>query len=119
MLILTREQTIIKHRKMWNWLADQYDKGHFVTKADYFHDNHIEEMPVCLCYCCDYVRRHDYQNCFNCPVIWPDGKTCGFRDPGQLYNRYYSLTLRPSENGCLESLAKLSRTIANLPEKEV
>lgn len=134
-LNLSREQTIIEHRKLWNWLADQYESGKFVKKEDYFIDFEDEFIPCVLCYCCDYTidNRGGCRNCDLCPIRWPHNKHC--MDYGSLWRRYtayedklLSIEDYPAkEDGLifqykkdlLKAIAIVTRNIANLPEKEV
>lgn len=113
LLHLSREQTIIEHRKMWNWLADQYEKGYFVSKRDYLDQAGFGEVSM-DCFCCDY----DDNFCMDCPICW--GKDlyarCGEDDTP--YVRWYELYERSAYES-IQLLAKYAREIANLPEKEV
>lgn len=141
-LNLSREQTIIEHRKLWNWLADQYESGKFVRKKDYFIDLEDELIPCRLCYCCDYTLNNkndedEIYKCYLCPVQWPDNKHC--IDYDSLWRRYMkyedellsiedTLVYYPAKKGeliysyrkdLLKAIAIVARNIANLPEKEV
>lgn len=106
---LTREQAIAEHRKMWNWIADMTEKlKHRVEKGEYFSEMEINNVPHLGCYCCEF--EHHNPNCCNeyCIIDWGYGKSCT-----DSYYRKWSST-----NDWQEA-ARLSRIIANLPEREV
>lgn len=133
---LTKEQALEGHRKMWNWIADQYRQGIqediFTLKRRYILDNEREVGTIASdCYCCEYGMRKSesgkaYRDmCLNCPVSW--GTEC----EGQV--RSYCLlpisAYRRIKEECdsliydsapinTEKCARLAMEIANLPEKE-
>lgn len=116
-LNLTREQTIKKHRKMWNWIAyETLKRKRKVLKEDYFEEHGISMIPYCECYCCDYDYdysiKYDSYRCKACPIIWPDNMTCP--NDNSLYEQFYSC-----RNKDYKEAAELARQIAELPEKEV
>lgn len=120
LLHLSREQTIIEHRKMWNWLADQYEAGHFVSKADYIDQTGFGEVTL-NCFCCDY----DDNYCLDCPICWGEGLYARCGEDDTAFTHWYDLVdffMTTGSRITYESfqlLAKYAREIANLPEKEV
>lgn len=77
---LTKEQALEEHRKMWNWIADQYRKGEqadiHTLKFRYIFDNEEVDTVTNNCYCCEYSMRKSGSDrphrdmCLNCPVSW-------------------------------------------------
>lgn len=64
---LTKEQAIAKHRKMWNWIADQLEKAEVRGRLGCnLHDLKREYIRVVKdeeeyiphdCYCCAYAKK--------------------------------------------------------------
>ena len=59
---LTKEQAIIEHRKMWNWIADQYkNRTDLLNETEdveglkkcYIDTVFPNERVECNCFCCD------------------------------------------------------------------
>ena len=80
---LTKEQAIIEHRKMWNWIADQYKN----RCINYIYDVEQKYIDECTNYssdeiesnsfCCEYCNQNDVSDsCDSCPLVW--GKCYGF-----------------------------------------
>ena len=135
---LTREEAIRRHRLMWNWLADESEKGKLVTKEDAFNHFGWDTTDVfAMCWCCEWAyiekRRNeelgiDFKSrCCICPLDWTNGKkeitkaACviictydGSTHDG-LYDVWWSKTFM--EKDPIEA-SKLARIIANLPEKK-
>ena len=128
---LTKEQAITEHRKMWNWIADQYkNKTDFLNKTDDINDlkqcyiNMVfpGEVIECDCFCCEY----DYEFggiCENCPIEWDsiyDEFMCTDKDSHN--NNLYGLLCNFDHNECSDNIfsycADLARQIANLPERK-
>lgn len=134
---LTKEQAIEKHRKMWNWIADQYRQGIQESvrtlKHRYILDSEEEADTITNdCYCCEYSIRksgsdrvHDGGMCMNCPVFW--GTECEEGQDGfycelsiSAYKRvieesWRSICVAPIDT---EECARLAAKIANLPERK-
>ena len=74
-MILTREQAVVNHRKMWNWIADETLKQKKrVEKKEYFNFFGIalEDTPKKFCYCCEFA---DFI-CYRCPIDWSPKRDC-------------------------------------------
>lgn len=128
---LTREQAIIEHRKMWNWIAEEcLKRKKKVLKADYLFNENKRYYPPLHCYCCGYAMQHvkDYddgypQRCRYCPIDWGSNGirkfTCieifnnsnGLIREG-LYRKYELL----NDNN-YKVAASLAKQIAELPER--
>lgn len=60
---LTKEQAIEKHRKMWNWIADQYENGRVgnihAMKQEYIdiEETEYRERILHNCFCCEYATQ--------------------------------------------------------------
>ena len=79
---LTKEQAIQEHRKMWNWIADQYDRGsneHIGRLKELYFKNiydGIINIPT-GCFPCEYTRQNKDMissyayKCNECPLQWP------------------------------------------------
>lgn len=80
---LTKNESVEKTRTMYQWLSEHPDK----SKADYFTENKIYDIPDSHCYLCEYtVAAGDNDKilgcCGNCPFLgrWVNGEkgsTCG------------------------------------------
>jgi hypothetical protein len=112
-MTLTKQEAIENHRKMWNWIADEIEKGNGYKyyglaniKNEYFlkHNVSLGNRPNSDCYCCEYSG-----DCGDCPLKWPGGARV-------VHNGLYIKI----STACLEreyiEAAKLARQIANLPE---
>lgn len=103
---MTKQEAIEKHRKMWNWLADNPGK----SKSDYLE---IYEPIVWLlndCYLCEYAN----DNCDDCPLQWPHNE-CSTHEQNGLFDEWIK------EMVCYEDYvraAEIAKQIAQLPEKE-
>lgn len=102
---MTKQEAIEKHRKMWNWLADNpgNDKHHYLEE---FED--IEDLE-CNCYLCEYTSRR----CYICPLEWPGGKCADSVGRG-IYGEWRSALSRDDHT----TAAEIARQIAQLPKKE-
>lgn len=117
---LTREQAITEHRKMWRWIAEQYENEYdidpYQLKKIYFLKNGYDDSSIrSRCFLCEYVKEL-YGGCKNCPLIWGIIKDCmGTSDEHRgLYGKLMDCYLNRDIEGC----AKLARQIAELPEKQ-
>ena len=54
---LTKQKAIEEHRKMWNWIADQYEKGCVTDihalKSEYMGETGLEGRLLHNCFCCE------------------------------------------------------------------
>ena len=116
---LSKEEAIANHRKMWNWIADEcLKRGMKVTKKDYFSEMGIKEMPLNLCYCCEYAKSiteiaiETGFDCSKCPLIWSliDEKSRCYGNDSPY--RHFDASF------CEEYYIRKAREIANLPVKE-
>ena len=104
---LTKERAIEEHRKMWNWIAEQYENVSEVLielhnidrlKNYYIKENHseLEDYEIDYnCFCCEYDDQFD-GDCLHCPLEW-----------GGAYSSRDDFVL----------CGKIARKIANLPER--
>lgn len=131
---LTREEAIRRHRLMWNWLADESEKGKLVRKKDAFkHFGWNIYDAISLCWCCEYAENlwqidetdEEKHLCDFCPLDWSNGKnkaikancsTISIRN-GCERSGLYRLWCCSITVDFVES-SKLARIIANLPEKK-
>ena len=106
MMKLTREQAIAEHRKMWRWIAEEtLKRKKKVWKENYFKEHpEYKELPISLCWCCDYVD----DKCSQCPLVWPD-RTCFRKD---------SLFVKWFFEKDYEKAAEYAREIAELEERK-
>lgn len=136
--MISKEEAIKNHRAMWNWIADQYEKGsnkrvrilkrEYIDTMDPNRDELIKKLYM-SCYCCYYaginniVADNEYLfNCDQCPVVWPsyagEGMCCeGTSRTIGLYEFIEECTdvyMRIDE--IRDILVKLCRLVADLPE---
>lgn len=131
-ILLTRERAIQEHRKMLNWIADQYENHTDIfqsckciqeLKTKYITTQTFYDKIMSGCFCCDYVFSHG-RTCSSCPIDWGSSSLsnmCLFRDEDHKLNLYGVLQpqwfMDMSEETRLECAA-IARQIANLPERE-
>lgn len=127
---LTREQAIEEHRKMWQWIAEQYEKmehtnyigysdcmNPFDLKEKYILENgHDDFSSVYLdCFLCEYTSELDDVGCENCPLDWGIVMDC----IGTSMNRgLYGRLIDCHRNWDFKKCTELARVIAELPEKQ-
>lgn len=121
-MVLTREQAIAEHRKMWNWIADRTkEEKRKITKEDYFEEYQLER--VCgFCFVCEYDENTrisaDTPLCHSCPIVFLDHKPlmgdCYCCEKGSPYKSWVDLMKCE-----WEAAERFARMIANLPEREV
>lgn len=100
---------IMRHRKMWNWIADKTEQRQIkVIKQDYFEENNLTPV-VSNCYMCEYTKHR----CHFCPIKWPN-QTCV--EPGYIDAPYLIWSQLPLNDW--EQAAYFARIIANLPLKD-
>ena len=140
---LTKEQAIKEHRKMWNWIADQYEEGRAAAiyelkseyMGEYMEETELEERPFHNCFCCEYASEKvdsmissakDIASvphrCMQCPVIWGTELKSHFFACEHSLSAYQRLKEESDKFNKLdvdsELCARLARAIANLPERE-
>lgn len=131
---LTKEQAIIEHRKMWNWIADQYKN----RCINYIYDVEQKYIDECTNYssdeiesnsfCCEFSNQNDVSHsCDSCPLAW--GNVAGYAyclesyeinedgDGRGLYAKVADETWDSSEID-FDKVYKLCKQIANLPERK-
>lgn len=131
---LTKQQAIQEHRKMWNWIADQYKTGNnnnvYTLKAMYKHEEYPKETIWAYCFCCDFAWEKEVESCRACPVIWgADNEVIkfmcefesihelnGFEERTGLYAQINRMTHKKDFDNF--EAERLAREIANLPERE-
>lgn len=137
--MISKEEAIKNHRAMWNWIADQYEKGsnqrvrflkrEYIDTMDPNRDERIKKIYV-SCYCCYYAginnsvgADNEYMfNCDQCPVVWPsyagEGMCCeGTSRTIGLYEFIEECTaFYKGFDEVRDILVKLCRLVANLPE---
>lgn len=138
--MISKEEAIKNHRAMWNWIADQYEKGSdmsvqflkrkYIDTMDSNRDARIELHASC--YCCYYAginnivgAGNEYRfNCDQCPVVWPsyakEGMCCEgtFRTIGlyEFIENCTKLCKGKDIDKIRDILVKLCRLVAYLPE---
>lgn len=127
--MMTREQAIEEHRKMWRWIADQYRKGRneFITglKVEYITKIFGEEDIRNNCFCCEYAKNqadiYECEMCDCCPIEWKSHVKlfpCIDRYAENDFMGLYgcvSLYMDVSKNR--NEIIRLAEEIANLPER--
>lgn len=129
---LTKEQAVVEHRRMWNWIAQQYRAGehHNVEemKRRYI-SGELGKSPDLICnhcFCCEYSIHTGKDSgglCANCPIKWPSDAEEYFcidahvLDDGEgLYMEACSISIQQACD--VGRLISLVEQIANLPEAE-
>lgn len=105
---LTKQQAIVGHRKMWNWIADEIEKRKHICKIInlkmiYCHENVLNLQNHC--FCCEYTDSID-NACDSCILDWGITGDCAL-----LYGKVVHATSWKEQ-------VKLARQIANLPERK-
>lgn len=131
---LTKKQAIEEHRKMWNWIADQYKSGYtdfiYVIEERYIKEctNYIPDEIDNWSFCCEYSDQHDVSNsCDRCPLVW--GNVMGFANCLQSYEvnksgddrgLYAKIADETWDSSKIDSekVYELCKQIANLPERK-
>ena len=136
--MISKEEAIKNHRAMWNWIADQYEKGSNkrvqILKREYIdtmEPNRNERIKLhASCYCCYYAGINKFAgagnkyrfNCDQCPVVWPsyakEGMCCeGTSRATGLYEFIEECTVFcKGVDEVRNILVKLCRLVADLPE---
>ena len=137
-MVLTKEQAIIEHRKMWNWIADQYKQCSKANvhnlKRMYLHEKNMEGIYG-HCFLCNYAGNNESSygnyafNCDQCLLQWPvpqdsnieEGYCTDKYDLNDQYGLYGMLESEYDENGnrlVFKEKANIAKQIANLPERK-
>lgn len=120
------ENYLDKHRKMWNWIADETLKRKCpVGKSDYIKKNNIGTKPANLCYMCEYTKRvNGFKDCSLCPLKWSDRHVIMYTDecvasitPFWLFMYTTSLCHSGPKSDMYKEVANYARQIAELPLK--
>ena len=131
---LTKKRAIEEHRKMWNWIAEQYENEtdillelHDIDRLkDYYIQLHLNELSDLKmegnCFCCAYDRLYN-GDCSHCPLNWGsnDWNVACMRmgDEAGLFETIDILTHEKSSKEALEFCGKIARKIANLSERNI
>ena len=135
---LTKEQAITEHRKMWNWIADQYERYSKANVGDlkcvYLHEKNMEGIHG-HCFLCNYAGNNESSygnydfNCDQCLLQWPvpmdsnikDGYCVDKYNLNDNYGLYGMLEEGYNESGnrlVFKEKENIARQIANLPERK-
>ena len=135
---LTKEQTIQEHRKMWNWIADQYKKRRRANvgnlKDMYLYEKNMGGIYG-HCFLCNYAGNNESSygnyafNCDQCLLQWPvpedsnieDGYCVDKYNLNDNYGLYGMLEEGYNEKGSrltFKEKENIAREIANLPERK-
>ena len=118
---LTREEVIVEHRKMWNWIADKLESEDCEEyySADYIKDSYLnhrygeENHSLTFnCFLCEYDFYMCGRHCEYCPLDWGN-VPCAYSNG--LYTRFAKLI---GDGRLYKDAATIARQIANLPEKK-
>lgn len=119
---LTRDQAIAEHRKMWMWIAEQYENK---QNMDYLSPYQLKEKYlemkgysnfslICCCFLCEYAKvSEDDEKCDKCPLDWGSSQDC----VGTFANKGLYRMILDSCDYDYNRCAELARQIAELPEK--
>lgn len=131
---LTKEQAIQEHRKMWNWIADQYKTGcikfiyeveqRYIDECTNYSSNEIESLS----FCCEYTRQNDEEDsCNMCPLVWDKItgycaclQTSKLNADGDFTGLYQKVVNETEDSNEIDfgKVYKLCKQIANLPERK-
>ena len=130
---LTKKRAIEEHRKMWNWIAEQYENEtdillelHDIDRLkDYYirlHFNKLSDLKITInCFCCMYDDQY-YSDCSHCPLECSSHYSMAcieMNGEAGLYETMDILTHKKSSKEALEFCGKIARKIANLPERKI
>lgn len=111
--MMTRDEAIREHRKMWNWIADETLRlKRKVEKSEYFETfkKEYKIKPMSECWCCEF---NNQRHCKNCIIDWGDGAYCT-----TVSHRLSAFMLWA--NSCnYKKAARYARKIAELPERHI
>lgn len=122
-----REDAIRNHRKMWEWIAEQYENGLSLDIDDmkkmYMTEHHVSAFLPSNCFLCKYVQDfgtvYGYDSCSCCPVKWPDVRCCNITGSG-LYDNIFELSRllngKKQKLNIRKKLVFLCKLVASLTE---
>ena len=113
---LTREEAILWHRKMWNWIANRIEEEQIYQdiadlKKEYCNQNNVFIRNDC--FCCEFAKGY----CFFCPIEFDsdlEEYMCEQKYEEDDDKGLYALCCESTD---WEEQAELARKIANLPER--
>lgn len=123
-MVLTREEAIENHRKLWNEIYNRCKNGEraekeigrlgadvqhlalIIVKEMSFYDLFTDMEVMNHDFCCEYAK----EDCSLCPLKW-DGCMEGKNGADGLYRKYL-------KSKSYEEAAKWAKAIRDLPEKE-
>lgn len=113
-MILTRQQAIAEHRKMWRWIAELIEKVKRCVdivdaKAEYLSEKKYKTSLKNECFLCEYGFQFDDEFCKYCPVKFPE------EEPDECFGGLYHKVIYAET---WQEQAALARQIAELPERE-
>lgn len=123
-MILTKEEAILRHRMMWEWIADETLKNKkCVDDRDAFrHFKWNMNDGVSLCWCCEYTReRCTDESCTHCPIIWPshmETMQCIDYDMPFYGNGIFDIWVKCVNKSDWRTAAYYALYISMLPEKK-
>ena len=124
--LLTLKETVEKHRKLWNWIADETEKQKRIVKNA---ENPMvqKDEPLNDCYCCEFVFEQyghpHYRYCDKCPLNWGKSQDLYHRclEFDTLYDLWCDILnddiVFENEAEKLKEAVRVARKIANLPLK--
>ena len=130
---LTKEQAIKEHRKMWNWIADQYkNRTDLLNETEcvdglkrwYIYMTFPDETIEYDCFCCEYDYQYDEIGiCKHCPLEWDSMyNVCMCVDKDREHDGLYGLICDFNHDKCSDNdfsyCADLARQIAKLPDRK-
>lgn len=95
------------HKKMWLWLSEHP----LSSKADYFEENDIKDVPTKRCYACAYCAINGKSDCRNCPIVTWRLHAYGGRPACLCYGSPYAKWENSTD---LKERSELALEIANL-----
>ena len=117
-MVLTKQEAITEHRKMWNWIADTIKEEKRIKDIRGLKRKYLEQKDLKIissCFCCEYSNFE----CEFCPLEWNSNLNefmCEQKyaeDDGEgLYALCYL-----EETSWVDQY-KLARKIAYLPERD-
>lgn len=130
---LTKKQAIEEHRKMWNWIAEQYHNRDVADvrtlKQEYVEANFPDRAIINDCFCCEYASQftNEYEEiCKYCPLEWPSTEekfpceiTGVIKDglDGLVSKLYKSYLMEHPKENTPENKSRIAKQIAELPER--
>lgn len=118
-MTLTKEETIRRHRLLWNWIAQMsIQEQRCVTKEEAFEHFGWENVRN-NCWCCAFAEDQTAKECLNyfemchrCPIMWPN-LVCS-----DGYDFLYDKVSDAFDENNYVKVAKIAYQIAELPERK-